>query len=161
MTRALDDLMAEGRLYFAYGSNLDLAQMARRCGAPLAVGIASLPDVELAFVGRSALWEGKGVATLRPAPGRCVPGVLYVLGEEDVEKLDGWEGCPDAYEHEEVVVRDEEGRDRRAFVYSKRSGASRPNAPGPLYLGVLLREYRRLGFDTAPLEAAARIGPGR
>lgn len=156
MERTMNDVDGIRFLYFAYGSNLDLAQMTRRCSDPRVVGRATLPGYRIAFAGMSVTWEGKGVATIMPVQGGRVDGLLYELNAADVERLDSWEGCPTAYDHQEVVIRAEQGRERRAFVYAKRHRALRPNPPGELYLGVLRREYARLGFDPAPLELAAR-----
>jgi hypothetical protein len=145
------------QLYFAYGSNLDVAQMRLRCLEPRILGRATLSGYRLVFAGRSVRWEGRGMATLVPVPGAWVDGVLYALSGRDVEELDDWEAFTTGYEHHPVVVRDEQGREVKAFVYMKRSGALRPNPPGARYLGVLRREYERLGFDMAPLELAARV----
>ena len=54
--------MAE-RLYFAYGSNINLEQMAVRCPAAQVVGPAVLDGYELLFRGNR---RGTGVATIEP-----------------------------------------------------------------------------------------------
>lgn len=146
----------ETSLYFAYGSNLDFAQMLRRCTAPRAMGRATLPGYRLAFAGMSVLWEEKGVATVVPTPGAMVDGVLYELSEPDVKQLDRWEGYPVAFDRKWVSLRDELGRERQAFIYVRLSGVLRANVPGERYLRVLRREYERLGFDPTPLELAAQ-----
>ncbi len=143
-------------LYFAYGSNLDLAQMTCRCAEPRVLGRATLPGYRLAFAGMSVTWEGMGVATVLPAEGGRVDGVLYALTEGDVKRLDAWKGCPIAYDRHFVRVRDEDGRERQAFIYSRLSGVIRANPPADRYLRVLRRAYHQLGFDAAPLELAAR-----
>ncbi len=48
-----------GKLYFAYGSNINLDQMAQRCPEAEVVGPVTLPDHELLF-------RYSGVATIRP-----------------------------------------------------------------------------------------------
>ena len=52
--------MAE-KLYFAYGSNINLEQMAYRCPAAEAVGPVILENYELLFLGNT---KGNGVATI-------------------------------------------------------------------------------------------------
>lgn len=68
-------------LYFAYGSNLDGAQMRRRCPSARLVGAAILDGYRLGFAGQSAALGG-GVATVvrdreglraRPRVGRSRP----------------------------------------------------------------------------------------
>ena len=59
--------MAEERLYFAYGSNINLDQMAYRCPAAQVVGPVVLEDYKLLFRGNA---RGNGVATIAPHKGR-------------------------------------------------------------------------------------------
>ena len=78
-------------LYFAYGSNMDWAQMKERCPSALFVGIARLADHRLAF-SRASRTRGCGVADVVPETGRSVWGVVYQLSELDVGALDKSEG---------------------------------------------------------------------
>lgn len=55
--------MAEGKLYFAYGSNINLDQMAQRCPDAQVVGPVTLENYELLFHGNL---RGAGVATIAP-----------------------------------------------------------------------------------------------
>lgn len=61
------------RLYFAYGSNINLNQMARRCPGAEVIGPATLNGYRLAFRAQS------GVATIIPAPTKQVKGLLWRL----------------------------------------------------------------------------------
>ena len=63
-------------LYFAYGSNLDDAQMRERCANARVVGRATLPNYALVFGGFSHRWGG-AVASVVRAKGACVEGLLY------------------------------------------------------------------------------------
>jgi len=78
-------------LYFAYGSNLQLKQMAKRC-----------PDSQ--FQGRARLhsfrWQinDRGFANVIPDPNAFVEGLVYLLSAEDEERLDRSEGVPTAYQ---------------------------------------------------------------
>ena len=141
-------------LYFAYGSNLDLAQMRRRCphAAPLGKGV--LTGYRLAFGGHSRTWGGP-VATVVKEPDDWVEGVLYALPRAELVLLDRFEGHPFAYRRKLLRVTDETGKRRRAYVYVLSVEQEAP--PAPDYLGVLWQAYQRLGFDRAPL-AAARGG---
>ena len=64
--------MAEGKLYFAYGSNINLDQMAQRCPDAQVVGPVTLENYELLFRGnlRGAGWPPSlpgGEHSTRPA----------------------------------------------------------------------------------------------
>ncbi|PWW22901.1 AIG2 family protein [Geodermatophilus normandii] len=82
-------------LYAAYGSNMDPAQMLRRCPASPHVGTGWIRGWRLAFGGEEFGWEG-ALATLVPAEDREAPGVfvaLYDLTPADAGELDAWEGA--------------------------------------------------------------------
>ncbi|EIN03906.1 hypothetical protein PUNSTDRAFT_47894 [Punctularia strigosozonata HHB-11173 SS5] len=77
-------------LYFAYGSNLWLEQMALRCPNSPYVGMAVLRDWRWII-------NERGYATIVPAPGDIVVGMVYALVPEDEMRLDRNEGVPFAY----------------------------------------------------------------
>lgn len=139
-------------LYFAYGSNLDGAQMRRRCPTSAPAGPATLDGWRLAFGGHSRAWGGP-VATLVRDRDERVAGLLYALAADELATLDRCEGHPVCYRRKLLLVTDEAGRRRRAHVYVLPVAEEAP--PAPEYLGVLRRAYRRLGFDREPLAAAA------
>lgn len=76
---------APGRLYFAYGSNLWLEQMAARCPASYFIGRGVLPDHR---------WQTnqRGVINITPCSGNLVHGLVYELGADDERRLDRSEG---------------------------------------------------------------------
>ena len=59
-------------LYIAYGSNLNMPQMANRCPTAEVVGASQLKDYELLFRGS----RGSAVATVEPKEGSTVPVLL-------------------------------------------------------------------------------------
>lgn len=67
--------MEEGKLYVAYGSNLSLTQMRRRCPTARVVGLAELMDYELLFRGR----RENAFATIEPKQGSCVPVMIWKI----------------------------------------------------------------------------------
>jgi hypothetical protein len=77
--------------YFAYGSNMEEKQMARRCRSTRFVGIATLPDRGLAFT-RKSVNRGCGVADAVKSPGHKMWGIIYELSDADVASLDTSEG---------------------------------------------------------------------
>jgi len=73
--------------YFSYGSNMNLAQMKKRCLSPKVIGIARLPGYKLGFHGYSGIWDG-GQETVVTDSESEVWGVLYELKFFDCEQLD-------------------------------------------------------------------------
>lgn len=78
-------------LYFAYGSNMDWAQMKSRCPSVAFVGVARLVDHRIAFTRRSVN-RGCGVADVVRDTGRNAWGAVFQLSEFDVGALDKSEG---------------------------------------------------------------------
>ena len=79
------------KLYFAYGSNMNLNQMAFRCPDAEVVESVRLEGYRLAFRTNGG---GNGVATILPEEGSCVDGVLWRISEQDEQHLDHYEGFP-------------------------------------------------------------------
>ena len=97
-------------LYFAFGSNMDIAQMMERCPATRIVGPAELRDHELAFPHYSGA-RRCAVAGYRPAPGKSVWGVVYDARDDELLYLDTFEGfrfgrprADNAYNRVEIEV---------------------------------------------------------
>lgn len=68
------------KLYFAYGSNMNLNQMAFRCPDAEVVESVRLEGYRLAFRTNGG---GNGVATILPEEGSYVDGVLWRISERD------------------------------------------------------------------------------
>jgi cation transport regulator ChaC len=145
-------------LYFAYGSNLDEAQMRSRCPSARRAARALLPGHALAFGGFSHRWGG-AVASVVRARGRDVSGLLYAIAREEVGLLDRFEGSPHAYQRIVRVVVDERGRRRRAQLYVQPEEDLLRWMPAAEYFAVILRAYVRLGFDRRGLAQAITGGP--
>ena len=77
--------------YFAYGSNMSLAQMRERCPESTAVGTGWLADHALVFP-RYSTRRQSGAASIWPRPGATVWGVIYETTEADLARLDVFEG---------------------------------------------------------------------
>jgi gamma-glutamylcyclotransferase (GGCT)/AIG2-like uncharacterized protein YtfP len=140
-------------LAWAYGSNLQVAQMRARCPSAELLEPAVLRQARLVFRGYSARWGG-AVATLVWDPASVVYGALYRLEPADLARLDVFEGAPFVYERIRVSLCDVYGRRRRAQAYVRTKGG-RARAPAPRYLTTILRAYDALGFDAAPVLRAA------
>jgi len=139
-------------LYFAYGSNLDTNQMARRCPRARPVGPAVLTKHALCFAGFSQVWGG-AVASVTRRDGWQTEGLLYSVTPRDLDALDIYEGHPFVYRRRRKIVITPDGRRRVAYLYIHR--ARTRFVPGSDYLAVIRRAYWRYGFDAAVLNAAA------
>jgi hypothetical protein len=140
--------MSNKRLYIAYGSNLNLPQMAHRCPTAKPVGTAELKDHELLFRG---VRRG-GVATVEPRMGASVPILLWKLKPKDETALDRYEGYPNLYGKRMMEV-DLDGRAVSAMIYVMTPGHE-AGYPSDYYLDVIAEGYKTAGFDLSVLAAA-------
>ncbi|AFV02394.1 hypothetical protein DHBDCA_p1365 [Dehalobacter sp. DCA] len=140
--------MKSETLYIAYGSNLNLPQMAFRCPTAKVVGVSKIKDYELLFRGG----RKSSVATVEPLKGSSVPVLLWKLKERDLQSLDRYEGFPSFYRKEilEVELR---GKTVPAMVYIMNDGHPF-GSPSDYYLNTILEGYQSAGFDTEFLEQA-------
>ena len=100
----------EGRLYFAYGSNMDENQMAVRCPNSKLLGRAKLSGYRYIIYSR-------GFASVSPEEGTIVEGLLWAISPEDENTLDRYEGVKNnCYTKKNMKVRFNEG-DVECLVY--------------------------------------------
>ena len=140
-------------LYFAYGSNLDAAQMAARCNQPKLVGIAFLKDHRFVFAGVSPNRENMGVGSMRRAENCQLAGVVWDITDDDLRALDAKEGYPKRYSRAQMQVTDLHGKTHVTYVYFK-TNESPLNPPCQAYLNQVVQAYDTHGFDSAVLYAA-------
>lgn len=131
------------KLYIAYGSNLNLPQMAVRCPTATVKGSGEIKGYELLF---------RGVATVEPKEGGSVPVLLWDISPRDEAALDRYEGWPHLYRKEMMDV-EMEGKTVSAMVYVMNDGRSL-SLPSERYYGVIEEGYKTAGFPTAVLEQA-------
>ena len=134
-------------LYFAYGSNMNLNQMAFRCPDAEVVDTVRLEGYRLAFCMNGG---GNGVATILPEEGSYVDGVLWRISERDERHLDHYEGFPYLYGKEPVVVIDQDGIRHEIMAYTMNSPyKDTPAMPSKAYLEGILNGCRQNGIETA------------
>jgi len=140
--------MKSETLYIAYGSNLNLPQMAFRCPTAKVIGKSEIKDYELLFRGgrRSA------VATVEPLEGSSVPVLLWKLKERDLQALDHYEGYPSFY-RKEILPVELNCKPIQAMVYIMNDGHTF-GSPSDFYLNTIMEGYQSAGFDTEFLEQA-------
>ena len=102
--------------YFAYGSNIDENRMQERCPKSRLVGKARLEGYKISFSRYSGKWNG-GVADIIEAENSHVWGILYEITEDDLARLDKFEGHPNIYIRKKVIVIDDNDQEIEAFAY--------------------------------------------
>ena len=151
--------------YFAYGSNMQPAQMRRRCPGSVAVGPAIAHGYALVFpVHSTGDWQG-GVASLDPAPGHAVQGVLYQITPDDHAALDHYEAVDQGmYRREQITLTHPptpacpDGRTGTALTYLANHGYNAPAPPSRRYLDALITGAKHHRLDEkyiAQLQAIA------
>ena len=121
-------------LYFAYGSNMNWAQMRERCPSARFVCVAKLKDHHLAFTRRSNR-RGCGVADAVPDQGHSVWGVVYQIEERDIYRLDQAEGF-DPWQKQNAYLREErqvyiDGNEQMPLTVSIYFAEKQTNPPLP------------------------------
>ena len=128
--------MKNKQLYIAYGSNINLKQMAYRCPHSKVVGTSEIKDYELEF---------RGVATIVPSKGTSVPVLIWEIGPEDERNLDIYEGHPRLYGKVNLEVQTEEGSESiMAYTMNEGHEIGMPSVP---YLETITTGYLEAGFD--------------
>jgi len=127
--------------YFAYGSNMDVQQMAVRCPDAVVVGTACLP-------GHRFLINTHGVATVVPAQGEAVHGVLWEVSKADEASLDYYEGVAAGFYRKVIArVRLDNGNVADALIYLARDDKPGHARPGYLERVVAAAECHLLAHE--------------
>ena len=151
------------KVYAAYGSNINLGQMAQRCPAARVIGKGWLMDHQLAFQG---IPGGRGVATVEQHKGRRVPILLWAIDPDCEEALDRYEGYPTLYRKEtlpvagitwlpnEITSMPADVTEVPAMIYIMNQG--NPAQPSDYYLDTIVQGYRSVGFHVRYLAECIR-----
>lgn len=135
--------------YFAYGSNLCVQQMARRCPEAADPRPATLADHDW-------LINERGVATVEPFAGSTVHGVLWWLSDHDLNTLDSAEGVPVRYRRDRLTVHTSDGPSP-AWVYIDHR--TEPGPPRPGYLERIIDGALHHGLPHRWIEFLRRWDP--
>ncbi|HVS88132.1 MAG TPA: gamma-glutamylcyclotransferase family protein [Candidatus Acidoferrum sp.] len=155
--------MSETELVFAYGSNMDLAQMKKRCPDSkdkFQPFVAKAEGWKLCFPRYSSDREG-GVGSIIRIPGEIVRGVVYrVTTSEDMKRLDRREGVfNDKYHRERLLVTGEGGEQYETWTYFAVPNDNPPKhyAPNEKYLAFYIRGAEHFKLDQAYIEKLRKI----
>ena len=138
--------------YFAYGSNMDWAQMQRRCPSSRYVAVARLPHYRFAIARHSRLRDC-GTANIFADPGSEVWGIVYDVTGQDLLIMDGFE---DGYRRERVFVYDagngHHPMEALAYMAPREENAPLPNSEYKQLLLAGARHWRLPSHYCAMLE---------
>lgn len=129
--------------YFAYGSNLDQQQMKERCSKARFIKRVYLENYEFVYDGYS-VYRKWAVANIVAKEGAIVWGALYEITEEDLEKLNKHEGYPASYKREKLIVKDDEGKEYKAWVYLR--SPQEKGKSSEEYRNIIIKGARRIGL---------------
>ena len=118
--------MSKKTLYIAYGSNINLGQMAYRCPTAERVSTGFVENYELEF---------RRVATIVPKQDSKVPVLVWELKPEDEKNLDRYEGFPNMYRKATIPVKIG-NKEFKGMVYIMNNGRIAP-PPESYYAGIL------------------------
>jgi|ERR1700722_14273324 gamma-glutamylcyclotransferase (GGCT)/AIG2-like uncharacterized protein YtfP len=135
-------------LYFAYGSNMDVDAMARRCPRSKALGLARLERHRLAVM-------REGWLTAVRDSRSTVHGVLWDLALSDIAALDRHEDLSKGlYTKETQPVIAERGPKRAIVYFGANSG---PGVLRPAYIAEVLAAARSWPLPAEGMAALERV----
>ncbi len=139
------------KYYIAYGSNLNIAQMKHRCPDAKIIGTSMLKGWQLLFKGSKT----GSYLTIERKDGSNVPIAVWEVSESDVRKLDRYEGYPDFYYKQNVLLTGA-GKLMDAFVYIMHENR-KIGVPSDYYVDTCLQGYESFGFDRKYIDRALEI----
>jgi gamma-glutamylcyclotransferase (GGCT)/AIG2-like uncharacterized protein YtfP/DNA-binding XRE family transcriptional regulator len=134
------------RFYLAYGSNMNVEQMSRRCPRAAVVGVSRISDYRLCF-------KGAGFATIEPHEGEYVPVVVWKLTPNCERALDLYEGVSTGHYFKEMMRVSVAGQEVEAMVYIMNLEADY-STPSRGYFEAVKQGYRSFGLDEKKLYTA-------
>lgn len=138
--------------YFAYGSNMNPQRMDARGVLVEEAMAARLPGFALCFNKRAHDHPGRAYANICHQVDAVVEGVLYRLADEQqIFRLDVFEGTPIYYSRERMAVQTERGPVAAWIYIANPAWRSEGLAPSSAYLAHLLagREHLSTGYWAA------------
>lgn len=138
------------RYYIAYGSNLSINQIKKRCPQVEFVGTANLENYKLEF---KTAYGGRAFATVTPSNGCSVQVAVFKLTPNDEKNLDFYEGVKGKHYFKEMLDIMVNGRMLRAMVY-RMNLASVHSLPSIEYLSTIYEGYEDYDFDMSVVDIA-------
>lgn len=124
------------KLYIAYGSNMNLKLMQKRCPNIKKLGIGAIKDYQLTFRGT----KKEAFANLEQKQGVRTPVVIWELGNNDEMSLDEYEDYPNFYTKENLSFIFEDGTTMKGMTYIMNEGYEL-GMPSKQYYASILEGY--------------------
>lgn len=138
------------KYYIAYGSNLNVKQMARRCPDAKLIGTGLINNYELVFRGS----RHSAVATVEPKNNSKVPVGIWEISDKDERSLDIYEGFPRLYVKKPMLI-SQDNVQHEAMLYVMNDGYDY-GIPNDTYYQTILDGYNDCQLDTGYLEDAVK-----
>ncbi|MBX2870085.1 MAG: gamma-glutamylcyclotransferase [Acidiferrobacterales bacterium] len=125
--------------YFAFGANLDKAVLEKRRIHVFESFDYALANAELRFT-QLGFYRHHGYASADPANGAVIYGKMYLLLQQDADRMDYFEGVPFLQVHQKIY---HDNADQSFFYYRAmipREGLK----PTQEYLGYITKAYREM-----------------
>ena len=142
------------RVYIAYGSNMDICRMDKRCSDFEFFGIGYIYNYRLTFQQSVSGFYANLISNKsKKKKFEYTSVVLYLISEEDEKSLDMYEGYPQAYKKTELEVELEDGSKVKGLAYVLPSNKSY-GVPTIKYYRLIENAYKIFGFDLNILKEA-------
>ena len=128
------------KYYLAYGSNLNVEQMKRRCPNAIKIGTTYINDYKLEF---------RYYLTIVRSIGSKVPVGIWQVDENDEASLDIYEGYPSFYRKEYIEITFD-NKKVNALVYIMNDVREKCK-PSDVYLETCRQGYRDFDLDVSYL----------
>ena len=142
-------MLGKKKYYLAYGSNLNLKEMSKRCPIAKPIGTIILLDYHLIYRGSQ---DGYSYLTIEPQKTSIVPLGLFELTKKDIINLDIYEGYPNLYDKVTIPIMINK-KQREALIYIMKKGFD-CHLPHSSYIKTCIEGYQDFGFDLDILERA-------
>lgn len=140
-----------GKLYIAYGSNLNLAQMTSRCPSASIYAKGILNNWELIYRGHKM----NAHATIRRKKNSFIPVLVWDIQPKDEARLDLYEGFPRYYFKQNIMVEINKTK-KKAMVYIM-DLHQLPGIPSQQYINTIKQGYIDNSFDIKILENSLEL----
>lgn len=137
-------------LYFAYGSNMSRGPMRSRCPTAAESGLAILRGYRFVIM-------ANGYASVVPAAGADVHGLLWRIGPQDLTALDDYEDVAGGLYRQAMLPVLQDGKSTDALVYL--GCETREGRPSPDYMALVVEAARECGLPGDYIETLARFAP--
>ncbi len=143
--------MYKDKYYCAYGSNLNLANMAKMCPHSKPYKTGYIEGYKLVFSG-----DDEGFLNIVENGSSKVPVLMWEIDDRDIDALNTYESFPDLYDIVDIDVVSE-GVTYNCYVYEMREKFGYKK-PSDAYVELCRQGYIDNGFDLTKFEELVKLG---